>query len=522
MGFFNRLTFLGRFCIIGGIAAVICAILYFTGVMKGCTSDNGDNKNGSSLPSISSLTKKKDKYDATLIVNPYTGFSPIVWGNGGTEPADGSFFEKNYDLKLKIVIMDDFDAARSALKNDDAQIEYCTLDALPVEMGSSGTMTDMKYFMLLNFSAGADALVANAAVQKISDLKGKRVAYAEGTASHTLLINALETSSLSMDDIQSYKMASGIDAAQAFKAKQVDCAAVWSPDDIDCINSFKGAHLLTSTAQSNMLVSDGLIAKKEWLENNKELAAKIVEAILAANSEVSNNKKVFDEAARVFAKEFETDVDFARATSATINYATLSDEMNWLGLNSDYSGMTGERIYSKMSRTYSGLGLCKSVLPWSKIAYTDIVEAVYAKNNLKNDQSDKGTAEKEFEAPTVKEEKAEAFSNKKVTINFPTGEYSLDNEARAIIDREFVDIIQSYANTRIRIEGNTDATGNYRANVELSKKRAQSVVDYLVQEYKIGRNRFVVVGNGPKHANEDGVTGSNENYRTTDLQLIAE
>ena len=177
MSFFSRLTFLGRFTIIGAITAVVCAILYFSGIMSGCTENN--SKEAPSLPSLGSLTKKS-KYDATLVVNPYTGFAPIVWGNGGLEPKDDSYFAKKYGLKLKVIVMDDFDAARSALKNDDAQIEYCTLDALPVEMSSSGTMTDMKYFMLLNFSAGADALVANATINQISDLKGKRVAYAEG------------------------------------------------------------------------------------------------------------------------------------------------------------------------------------------------------------------------------------------------------------------------------------------------------------------------------------------------------
>ena len=35
-------------------------------------------------------------------------------------------------------------------------------------------------------------------------------------------------------------------------------------------------------------------------------------------------------------------------------------------------------------------------------------------------------------------------------------------------------------------------------------------------------NRFVVVGNGPDHAIKDGVKGSSQAYRTTDLQLIAQ
>lgn len=515
MNWFSRLTTVGRILVLLLLFGLIALVLYFLGIFTPSTGDGQSTSNGGGF-----LSSKKE--DATLVVNPYCGFSPIVWGNGGTTATDDSYFNKNYGLKLKIKIMDDFDAARAALKSGDAQIEYCTLDALPVEMGSAGTMTDTKYFMLLNFSAGADALVANSSVNTIADLKGKRVAYAEGTASHTLLLNALETSSMTMDDIIPVKVSSGIEAAQVFKSKQVDCAAVWSPDDVDCVEAFPGAHILTSTAQSNMLVSDGLIAKKEWLENNKELAAKIVEAILAANSEVTNNPATFNAAAQMFAKEFETDVDFALASSKTINYATLEDEINWLGLNSDYSGMTGERIYTKMSRMYSGLGLCKSVLPWSKTAYTGIVEKVAESNKLTNSQSAKGTAEKEFTAPTKEEVKKVAFSEKKVTINFPVSGYDLDNTARATIDREFVDIIQSYANVRVRIEGNTDATGNYAKNVELSQKRAQSVVNYLVKDYNINRNRFIVVGNGPKHAIADGVLESDGNYRTTDLLLLAE
>lgn len=498
---FSRLTTAGRIVVITLLVAIIGTVIYaFGGTQVG----------------------KSKKADATVVVNTYCGFSPIVWGNGGLEGSDESFFAKNYGLKLKIVIMDDFDAARSALKNGDVDIEYCTLDALPVEMGSAGTMTDVKYFMLLNFSAGADALVANSSIKTVSDLKGKRVAYSEGTASHTLLINALETSNMSMADIIPVKVGSGIEAAQLFKSKNVDCAAVWAPDDQDCVAAFQGAHVLTSTAQSNMLVSDGLIAKKDWLEKNSDLAKKIVEAILAANSEVSNNQTAFKEAAESFAKAFETDVDFALASSKTINYATLEDEKNWLGLNSDYSGMNGERIYSKMSRQYSQLGLCKSVMPWSKVAYTNIVESVGDNNNLTNKQSAFGTVEKTFAAPTTADETKVAFSNKKVTINFPTAGYTLDNDARSIIDREFVDIVQAYANTRIRIEGNTDATGNYNSNIELSKKRAQSVANYLVQQYGVNKNRIVVVGNGPKHAINDGVQGDNINYRTTDLNLLAE
>jgi len=53
----------------------------------------------------------------------------------------------------------------------------------------------------------------------------------------------------------------------------------------------------------------------------------------------------------------------------------------------------------------------------------------------------------------------------------------------------------------------------------LSKSRAQSVADYLVRQ-GVDRNRLIVEGNGPKRARQDGVTGSNQKYRTTSLKLV--
>ena len=75
---------------------------------------------------------------------------------------------------------------------------------------------------------------------------------------------------------------------------------------------------------------------------------------------------------------------------------------------------------------------------------------------------------------------------------------------------------------KICVDGNTDNTGNIDYNRELSKKRANAVVQYLIKEYGFDKNRFIVVGNGPAHAIRDGVVGSNMNYRTTDFQLIDE
>jgi len=86
-----------------------------------------------------------------------------------------------------------------------------------------------------------------------------------------------------------------------------------------------------------------------------------------------------------------------------------------------------------------------------------------------------------------------------------------------------VDIAKAFGNSRIRIEGNTDSTGDYANNISLSKRRAQSVADYLSAEYNMPENRFVIVGNGPDNpvASNNSETGRAQNRRT-DFELIAE
>ena len=120
-------------------------------------------------------------------------------------------------------------------------------------------------------------------------------------------------------------------------------------------------------------------------------------------------------------------------------------------------------------------------------------------------------------------EAKEAIATKRVSINFRTGEHQLDENAKYIIDQEFVEIAKAFANARIRIEGNTDNVGSRNSNKVLSQKRAESVRDYLVREHRMPKNRFIVIGNGPDKpvASNDNESGRAKNRRT-DFELVRE
>ena len=507
-----------------GVMAVVAAIVF--GLYS--LGQNGGVKG----VELGSLFNSKDDDAIVVGTNTYAGFLPFMYLNGGLEPNEDSYIYKNYGIKLKIVVQDDFQAGRSAFKNGNIDIIYCTADAFPVEMSEGSDMTDARFFNISNWSRGADAIVVNKNVHNVADLMGKIVACSEGTASHTLLLNTLETNGFSWEDVNTDSkirkdkvnlkiVGSGLDAAAIFKAGQCDAAVVFSPDDQDIVSTIKGAKVLVSTKQASNIICDGLIAKNSYIEANTDKLKTLVSALLEANVLMNTDPKAVAVAAKAFAKAYGTDEEFAIEGSKNIYYTTLADEANFFGLNSSYTGIKGDELYSKMARTYEGLNLCKRPLSWRKTSNLSIIEAL-----LENPSEVKGNQNAEkaktFTAPTKEMETIVSMSTKKLTIEFPVNSDILDNDAKALIDREFVSIAKEFSGARIRIEGNTDNTGNADYNVALSKRRAQAVANYLVKEYGFDKNRFIIVGNGPAKAIQDNVIGSNQNYRTTDFQLVNE
>ena len=426
-----------------------------------------------------------------------------------------------------------FAAGRAAFNNGDIDIIYCTADALPVEMSEGSNMNDARFFNVSNWSRGADAIVVNKSIQNVSNLIGKVVCCSQGTASHTLLLNTLETNGIGADKVNmgnstdpnkvNIKVVdNGLEAASAFRAGSCDAAVVFSPDDQDLVATVKGAHVLISTKQASNIICDGLIAKQSYLDSNKENVKKLISALLYANDKMNSDEAAVKIAAKAFAKAYGTDEKFAIDGSKNIHYITLGDAQNFFGLNSSYTGMQGDELYSKMARTYEKLGLCKKPLSWRKVSYPDIIESLASNaGEVKGDQAAEASV-KFKETSTSDAETKTAISDKKVTIEYPVDSDILDNNAQCIIDREFAGIAKQFAGAKIRIVGNTDNTGNYAYNVELSRRRAQSVANYLAKEYGFDKNRFIIVGNGPKRAVEDKVVGSNNAYRTTDFQLVTE
>ncbi len=106
-------------------------------------------------------------------------------------------------------------------------------------------------------------------------------------------------------------------------------------------------------------------------------------------------------------------------------------------------------------------------------------------------------AKPEFEFKTPPKPAAAPILTKTVSVYFPTGSSTLDENAKAVLDTQVVDLAATFGSAYLRIAGNTDNVGGRDANVRLSRARADAVAAASSSSKGFERNKFDVVGNGP-------------------------
>lgn len=458
------------------------------------------------------------------------GVGVVTWGgyaggqywNKGFKPNSDSRFKKDYGFDVEFKILDDPTASRNAWKNDEVQLLWATVDALPTEMPGLAAYDPVVVFQA-DWSRGGDAIVVRRGIGSVSDLRGKQIAVAEMSPSHSFLIWLLSAAGMTTDDVKIVGVPSPVEAADAFKANNVDAAVVWSPFDEECVQKVPGARILQSTRNASNIIADVFIAKRKWVEANRERVQQLYEGWMKGAAEINSSPSAKQEAAQILADAFDgfTKEDAVKSID-NVRLCTHGDNLNFFGLNRAYKGVSGEELYSRMTKEYRNVGVLKGsddVPGWSKAAYFGAVEHSSLTGN-------ENAAEGQKTFANISDSEArgkEAVATKRVSISFRSGEFLLDDNAKYIVDNEMVPIAKAFANSRVRVEGNTDNVGNAASNVALSKKRAQSVIDYLVKEYGMPRSRFIVIGNGPdKPVADNGSEEGRKKNRRTDFELVEE
>lgn len=327
--------------------------------------------------------KKKHTTNAPIIrvgVVTWGGYAGGQYFNEGFDANTTSRFYKEYGFKVRFYVLDDFMASRDAFKNDKVDLIWATADALPAEYESLASL-GAKVVFLADWSRGGDAIVARQGINSPENLKGKKIAVAPMTPSHSLLLAYLEKHGLQTSDVKIVEMPSAIDAAAAFKHRSVDAAVVWRPDDEDCMAKVPGATRIASTKDEpyHYTVPDVLLAKSDYINENKERLAQLFKGWLQGSQEINESEENRKKAAKILAEGLGMGEDFCLdAIENGVYLANFRDNLQFFGLERGREERKrGQYIFTKMQQAYTQLGYPSSKgYSWENVVDASVMQAV--------------------------------------------------------------------------------------------------------------------------------------------------
>jgi NitT/TauT family transport system substrate-binding protein len=296
-------------------------------------------------------------------------------------------------------------------------------------------------------------------------------------------------------------------AGEMFQRGEVDAVAIWEPHLSQSAAGGKG-RVLVSTSTATNLIADVLFARADYLAKHEADIPKFVRAWFEGVKQVEK-----DPAASVatVARAFAQTEDETRGVLAKIKPTTFADNRVFFGMEREDSPFV--TLFDDASRVWVAEGVIKAAAPAAPTRWLKALET------MSKDFAQEQVVEKFTFAGGVKAE-AVPLLTKSVSVYFPTASDKLDPNAKRVVDG-FAQVVFEFGNAYVRVEGNTDNQGPREANIPLSKRRADALIDYLVTKHGFDRSRFVSVGNGPDKPIGDNATNEGrEVNRRTDFQII--
>ena len=446
-------------------------------------------------------------------VNDFGGAYPGLVANDGTTAGPRSLFTKaGLDVEIKLVRgskerLEKFD-------NGEIDVMLLTLDYVAnlVADYKKTKNLELQSFLFVDWSRGNLGIVARPTFASIESLKTARIATTRNTPTHYFTLTLLDRSNLNKNEIESIK--SGFlfakktpDAGEMFQRGEVDAVAIWEPHLSKAIAEGKG-RLLVSTTTATNLIADVLFAKKSFLDEKAQVMPAFVRAWLAGVKQLSDET---DSSVRVISQAFSQSPEETRAILSKIKPATFADNRAFFGLETEGSPFAS--LLAEAGEIWKREGVIEGLPAAKQVARTSFLESL----------RDEHRNEKVVESFQFEKQKADApaLLSKSVSIYFAPGSTDLDPTARKNIDRFAEQVASIFQNAYIRVEGNTDSTGDRKHNLVLSTRRAEAVTSYLVARHRFDANRFVAKGNGPDRPVGDNATESGREYnRRTDFRVV--
>ena len=281
--------------------------------------------------------------------------------------------------------------------------------------------------------------------------------------------------------------------------RKIDGATTWTPGDKMVFDALTGFTDIVSTKDFNNQMATSIIVVKEWALKNDKLVSNMLKGAYVGSNQIKQSDKWAVRASEAVAATYnfkdskywyelfkgqtntKSGLEYHIGGSKVFNYA---DALQYYGISDGTNRY--KSVYEQVSTYLVNLnpadfnGTCKDGV----VPYEDAVNLYFLKNI--NDINAGKTEKSDYSS-----DKTTVMANGEWNINFTTGSSSIEESSNKDLESIYNLLIQA-EDTKVKIIGHTDNTGNSNTNLDLSKGRAKSVVQYL-KDKGIDNKRFQVV-----------------------------
>jgi NitT/TauT family transport system substrate-binding protein len=222
---------------------------------------------------------------------------------------------------IKLVEYPNFDPNR-AYRNGEVEMSATPMTAfLPL----APTHPDVRAWLIMDISDGADAIVAKPAIANLQSLKGRRVGFDRSMLAPFVLSRGLEQVGLSLKDVKIVPVELS-EQEEAFKQGRVDAIVTFEPYRSNILNA--GAKLLFDSTQIPGEVVDVLIGSESLLTTHATQLQVLIQGWFRALDYIEKNPE--DAARRMARRQGVTPEQFLSSLKG-LQLVTLEENQKLLG-----------------------------------------------------------------------------------------------------------------------------------------------------------------------------------------------
>jgi NitT/TauT family transport system substrate-binding protein len=221
-------------------------------------------------------------------------------------------------------------------------------------------------------STGNDQIIVREGINRVAELKGKKVAAEEGTVDHFLLLLGLEKAGLKPTDITFVPLETG-KAAAAFVGGQVDAVGVFAPFTTQALKR-PGSKALFTSKEFPGAIPDHLVFTRKFVNEHPDRVQAMVDVWFAT---IANIKANPDPAIAIMAKRGGvTPVEYKDYDGGTKIF-TIEENLKAFEPGNDMTSLP--YAAAQMSKFLTQVGLAKTQPDLSKIFDDRFIKAYAAK-----------------------------------------------------------------------------------------------------------------------------------------------